>query len=142
MRGARAYAQVCGGCDERRIAEWEIFLIAPIVFTVYSVSNMERARSFYEHILGLHMTYRYRDVWTEYDLDDLTFAITTIEMGYRSGAKGTVVTFEVSDLNAFLHLMKKRTVSIVTDVFDRPVCRMVGIEDPDGNHITIHKRLA
>jgi len=36
--------------------------------------------------------------------------------------------------------MKERAVSFVTEAFDTPVCRMAVIEDPDGNHITIHKR--
>jgi predicted enzyme related to lactoylglutathione lyase len=46
----------------------------------------------------------------------------------------------VSDLDVFVHKMKKRAVSFVTETFDKPVCRMAVIEDPDGNHITIHKR--
>jgi predicted enzyme related to lactoylglutathione lyase len=36
--------------------------------------------------------------------------------------------------------MKERAVSFVREAFDTPVCRMAVIEDPDGNHITIHKR--
>jgi catechol 2,3-dioxygenase-like lactoylglutathione lyase family enzyme len=52
-------------------------MITSIAFTVYPVSNMERARSFYEHVLGLHASHNYRDVWVGYDLGDSTFAITT-----------------------------------------------------------------
>ena len=40
-------------------------MITSIAFTVYPVSNMERARAFYEHVLGLHVTYQYQDVWVE-----------------------------------------------------------------------------
>ena len=89
-------------------------MITSIAFTVYPVSHMEWARAFYEHVLGLHVSYNYRDVWVEYDLGGSTFAITT----------------------------KERAVSFVTEAFDTPVCRMAVIEDPDGNHITIHKRHA
>jgi predicted enzyme related to lactoylglutathione lyase len=76
----------------------------------------------------------------EYDLAGATFAITTTDMGHSPGAKGGVVAFEVSDLDAFVHKMKGRAVSFITEAFDTPVCRMAVIEDPDGNHITIHKR--
>ncbi len=93
-----------------------------------------------EHVLGLHVRHNYRDVWVEYDLGGSTFAITTTEMGHTPGAKGAVVAFEVSDLNAFLHKMKERAVSFVMEAFDTPVCRMAVIEDQDNNHITIHKR--
>jgi predicted enzyme related to lactoylglutathione lyase len=117
-------------------------MINSIAFTVYPVSNMERARAFYEHVLGLHASYHYQDVWVEYDLSDETFAITTTQMGHTPGTKGAVVAFEVSDLDAFVLKMKERAVPFVTEVFDTPVCRMAVIEDQDGNHITIHKRHA
>ena len=73
-------------------------MITSIAFTVYPVSHMEQARAFYEHVLGLHVSYNYRDVWVEYDLGSSTFAITTTAMGHTPGAKGAVVAFEVSDL--------------------------------------------
>jgi predicted enzyme related to lactoylglutathione lyase len=109
-------------------------MITSMAFTVYPVSNMERARAFYEHVLGLHMSYNYRDIWVEYDVGDSTFAITTTDMGHTPGAKGAVVAFEVSDLDAFIHKMKERAVSFVTEAFDTPVCRMAVIQDQDGNH--------
>jgi predicted enzyme related to lactoylglutathione lyase len=115
-------------------------MITSIAFTVYPVSNMERARAFYEHVLGLHVSSNYRDIWIEYDLGGATFAISTEEMGHTPGAKGAVVAFEVSDLDAFVHKMKERAVCFVTEAFDTPVCRMAVIEDQDGNHITIHQR--
>jgi predicted enzyme related to lactoylglutathione lyase len=117
-------------------------MITSIAFTVYPVSNMERARAFYEHTLGLPVSYNYRDLWVEYEIGGSTFAITTTEMGHAPGEKGAVVAFEVSDMEAFVHKMKERAVSFVKEIFDTPVCRMAVIEDPDGNHITLHKRHA
>lgn len=86
------------------------------------------------------MSYHYQDVWVEYDIGLSTFAITTTDMGHTPGAKGAVVAFEVSDLDAVLYKMKERDVSFVTEAFDTPVCRMAAIDDQDNNHITIHKR--
>ncbi len=114
-------------------------MITSIAFTVYPVSNMERARAFYEHVLGLHVTYHYRDVWVEYDIGGSTFAISTSETGHTPGVKGAVVAFEVSDFDAFIHKLKERAVVFVAEAFETAVCRMAVVEDPDGNHITIHK---
>ena len=50
------------------------------------------------------------------------------------------MAFEVSDLDACVQKMKERAVSFITEAFNMPVCRMAVIEDPDHNHITIHKR--
>ena len=63
-------------------------MITSMAFTAYPVSNMERARAFYEHVLGLHVSYNYRDVWVEYDIGESTFAITTTEMGHTTGSEG------------------------------------------------------
>lgn len=115
-------------------------MITAIAFTVYPVSNMERARAFYEHVLGLHVSSHYKDAWVEYDIGALTFAITTTDMGHTPGAKGAVIAFEVSDFDAFIHKLKDRAVVFVAEPFDTPVCRMAVIEDQDGNHITIHQR--
>ena len=93
-----------------------------------------------EHVLGLHVSRNYRDVWVEYDLGSSTFAITTTEVDHTSGAKEAVVAIEVSNLDAFLYKMKERAVSFVTEAFDTPVCRIAVIENQHNNHITIHKR--
>ena len=50
------------------------------------------------------------------------------------------MAFVVSGLDAFVQKMKERTVSFITGAFTTPVCSMAVIEDPDHNHITIHKR--
>ena len=115
-------------------------MITSIAFTAYPVSKMERARAFYEHVLGLHMTCHYQDTWVEYDLGESTFAITTMEMGHTPGAKGAIVGFEVSDFDAFIQKMREHAVVFVTEPFDTPVCRIAVIEDQDANHVTIHKR--
>ena len=115
-------------------------MITSIAFTVYPDSNMGWARAFYEHVLALHASHHYQDVWVEYEVGGSTFAITTTDMGHTPGAKGAVVAFEVSDLDAFVHKMKERAVSFATEALDTPVCRMAVIEDQDGNYITIHKR--
>lgn len=63
-------------------------MITSIAFTVYPVSNRERARAFYEHVLSLHVSCHYQNVWVEYEVGGSTFAITTTEMGHTPGANG------------------------------------------------------
>ena len=104
-------------------------MITSMAFTVYLVSDMARARAFYEHVLGLRVSDNYRNVWVEYEVAGSTFAITTTDMGHVPGAKGAVVAFEVSDLDGFVYKMKERAVSFVTEPFDTPVCGMAVIAD-------------
>ncbi len=115
-------------------------MINSIAFTVYPVSQMTQAKDFYEHVLGLKQSYNFQDQWVEYDIGSGTFAITTVDMGHAPGTKGAVVGFEVDDLDRFITMLKKKSVPFVVDILETPVCRMAVIEDPDHNHLTIHKR--
>lgn len=115
-------------------------MITSIAFTVYPVTDMARSRRFYEDVLGLAVGYTFGNEWTEYDVGGSTFAITTTDMGHPPGAKGAVVAFETSDLDAFVKRLKEKSVPFVVEVFSTPVCRMAVISDPDENHVTIHQR--
>ena len=114
-------------------------MIQSIAFITYAVSDLPAARRFYEGTLGLRLTHEAGGEWFEYDIGDTTFAITGIDMQHTPGAKGAVVAFEVSDLDAFVKRLKEQGVAFVLDVTETPVCRMAVIADPDGNHIIIHK---
>jgi predicted enzyme related to lactoylglutathione lyase len=115
-------------------------MITSLAFTVFPVKDMARSRNFYEGVLGLTMSENHHDEWVEYDLGGCAFAITTTEMGHSPGAKGAVVGFETSDLDTFVKMLKEKSVTFISETFSTPVCRMAVIEDPDGNHIVIHKR--
>ena len=114
--------------------------INSIAFTAYPVSDMTRARRFYEESLGLKPGRIFEDAWCEYEIGEGTFAITTTDMGHEPGAKGTVVAFEVDDLDVVVVSLRGEGVPFVTDVMTTSVCRVAIIEDPDRNHITIHRR--
>jgi len=115
-------------------------MITSIAFTVYPVTDITRSRNFYEDVLGMTLSNNFRDEWLEYDLGDSSFAITNLDMGHTPGAKGAVVAFEATDLDSFVTTLKEKSVTFVAEIFPTPVCRMAVIQDPDGNHITIHKR--
>jgi predicted enzyme related to lactoylglutathione lyase len=115
-------------------------MIASIAFVAYPVTDVSRARAFYEQVLGLRMTSSFKDSWIEYDIGDSTFAIGSGAMGRTPGAPGAMVGFEVADFDGFVRTLKSKSVPFVMDAFDTPVCRMAIVADPDGNQVMIHKR--
>jgi hypothetical protein len=62
--------------------------------------------------------------------------------GYAAdpGAKEAIIGLETSDLDEFVARLKHQSVKFVLDTLATPVCRMAVVEDPDGNHLIIHKR--
>ena len=59
-----------------------------IAYFVYPVTDLARARKFYEETLGLKLEMNFQDMWMEYDLAGQAFAITNVDMGHKAGVKG------------------------------------------------------
>ena len=119
--------------------------ITEIAFTGYPVSDIKRAREFYEGVLGLSAGEVDHEVqgspgkyWIEYDIGESTFAISNT--WEPSGQSGPSIAFEVNDFESFVSHLKKSNVNFIADRIDSPVCCFALITDPDGNAITIHKR--
>jgi Predicted enzyme related to lactoylglutathione lyase len=112
--------------------------ITQIAFVGIPVTDMKRAREFYEGVLGLQpdpeMT---GDRWTEYPIGEGTLAIVCVGEQWKPSNDGTSAAFEVQDLEEAVARLEERKVSY--DPVESPVCRMALIEDPDGNKIIIHK---
>jgi catechol 2,3-dioxygenase-like lactoylglutathione lyase family enzyme len=75
-------------------------MIQSLAFAAYPVSDIVRARRFYEDVLGLKLTHEAMGEWFEYDLGDTAFAITKADEEHPVPVRGAVVAFEVSDLDA------------------------------------------
>ena len=117
-------------------------MINSIAFTVYPVTDMKRARNFYEQTLGLKLSEDFGGKWVEYDLGEGTFAITNMMEDCKPGGAGASIAFEVDDMDECVKKLKAANVQFKMDVFATPVCRIAVINDPDGNAINIHKRNA
>jgi predicted enzyme related to lactoylglutathione lyase len=115
-------------------------MITEIAFYVYPVSDMARARRFYEDVLDLKVESNFDEEWIEYGIGNGTFAITTTDLDHKPGVHGGVIAFEMLDLDMTLNRFKELDVRFVREVFATPMCRMAIVADPDGNHIIIHKR--
>ena len=76
-------------------------MIKEIAFTAYPVTDMARARAFYEGVLGLTVETNHGDKWVEYDLNGGTFVIQNYTGETPSGSRG-LVAFEVDDLDGIV----------------------------------------
>lgn len=115
--------------------------IKEIAFIGYPVSDVARARAFYQDVLGLKLLYAHEmpddKWWIEYDIAGSALAISNTWA--PSGQPGPGVALEVDDLDASLAEMKEAGIPICHDVMSSPSCRFVTIADPDGNAIVLHQ---
>ena len=120
--------------------------INEIAFTGYPVTDMQRARAFYEGVLKLELTRMFENGdrrWIEYDLGPSTFAISNMSSDdWKPSNDGPAIAFEVEDFDSSVATLRANKVKFTLDPFETPVCWMAIITDPDGNSICIHKRHA
>jgi len=118
--------------------------VTEIAFSCYPVTEMARARKFYEGVLGLRETYHAGEPggmeWTEYDIANGTLSIGAGAPNWQPRADGCSVGLEVEDFDAAIAHLQAQGVKFHMEPFETPVCRMAFIHDPDGNTLCIHKR--
>lgn len=118
--------------------------VTDIAFTGSPVTDMKKARAFYEGVLGLVATHVFEwegKSWVEYDIGPgkATLAITDGMPEWKPSTEGTGLALEVEDFDQAVAHLKANAVSFNGEPFETPVCRMALITDPAGNGITIHK---
>jgi predicted enzyme related to lactoylglutathione lyase len=119
--------------------------VTEIAFTGYPVTNIKRARQFYEEVLGLKPSHVFGDdkqAWVEYDIGPGTLAISNFAPDRKPSPGGGSVGLEVDDFDAAMRQLKASASPFRVQPMETPVCRMAVVADPDGNSITIHKRKA
>lgn len=116
-------------------------MIKEIGFTVYAVTDMPRARAFYEGVLGLTPSPEYAgsENWVEYNIGMGTFAIGS-SPEWKPSVDGATIAFEVDDFDTTIADLKSKNVSFKMDGQSFPNCSMAVIKDPDNNNVLIHKR--
>jgi predicted enzyme related to lactoylglutathione lyase len=116
-------------------------MISEIAFTGTPVTDMPRARKFYEGVLGLKPSMESMGgMWVEYDVKGGTFALGCFGEVWKPSSAGTSIAFEVDDFDAEIAKLKSKGIKLNMEVMDTPVCRFIIVHDPDGNPILIHKR--
>lgn len=111
-----------------------------IAFTGIPVTDMKRARAFYEGVLGLTTSAEFAEgVWVEYDIGPDTLAIGSVGDQWKPSEDGTSVAIEVEDLDAAVKKLKEAKAKIAAEGIESPCCRMAVVQDPDGNKVIIHQ---
>lgn len=113
-----------------------------VAFTMYPVTEMVRARDFYENILGLAPgSVVGNNGWVEYDLPGGgCFALTTFMQGVvPSASAGGCIAFEVEDIKGLVAALKAKGVKVAAEGIESPVCDMAVIHDSEGNQILLHQ---
>ncbi len=116
--------------------------IKEIAFSCYPVTDMTRARDFYEGVLGLKATMDHKleeGHWVEYDIGSGTLAIG-VAPGMIPSSDGCSVSLEVDDFESAMEELKSGGVDIHFGPIETSVCHMAFVRDPDGNSVGIHQR--
>jgi predicted enzyme related to lactoylglutathione lyase len=114
--------------------------ILEAAFFGYPVTDLARARAFYEGILGLKPTYEPTTVpWIEYELGNATLGLGAYP-GWTPSKDGAMLAFEVDDFDKTIAELKAAGVPVTFDPTETPVCNFAIFRDPDNNALMIHKR--
>jgi predicted enzyme related to lactoylglutathione lyase len=108
-----------------------------VAFTYYPVTDVARARKFYEETLGLKSGSggnQGDNWWVEYDLPGGgCLALTNFTKEEPSDTAG------VEDLDRLMTDLKGKGVTFKGDVIHSAVCRMAVCLDSEGNSILLHQ---
>ena len=103
------------------------------------VSNMEKSIKFYNEILELPIKTKSKD-WTEFLNNETVLALHPAPKKKKSILKvgsGTLVGFEVSDLNSTVEKLKQKRVKFFKKPKEEPFGKHAIVQDPDGHLISI-----
>jgi len=117
--------------------------VIEIAFSCYPVTDLKRAKQFYENTLGLKQTTIWGDenqAWIEYDIGPPTLAITNYPSEWKPSPDGGGVALEVENFDTAIAELKKADAKFRVEPMESPVCHMAVVLDPDGNSVFIHKR--
>jgi len=114
--------------------------IRAIGFVAIPVTDIKRARSFYEEVLGLKVSEEMMGgKWIEYSVGDDTLAIANVGEQWTPSDQGTGAAFEVENFDDAIKRLKDRDIRFAAEPFETPCCHMAVVQDPDGNKLMIHK---
>jgi predicted enzyme related to lactoylglutathione lyase len=116
--------------------------VKELAFVFHAVTDVPRARKFYEGLLGLktgmQVEFGPGQWWIEYDIAGQALAMSNAMPGKPASA----LALEVADLAAAFAAAKAAGATIANEVMEFALCRMFIVKDPDGNEITLHQKKA
>lgn len=109
----------------------------------YMTQDFNRARNFYESVLGLKPTAEQsgegNNNFVEYELSDgATFGLGYLDDTPFNPSGG--VLFSVADVPRALESAKSAGAKVLMETFEMPGCTMAWCVDPEGNSFMLHHR--
>ena len=108
------------------------------------VDDIDAAKRFYGEVLGLprneHLDH---EDWVEYETPNVTLAVMTPETHDYEFTKlpPSTIALRVPDVAAARETLRAAGLD-VGEMWDSGACRGVGVTDPAGNRILLHRRYA
>ena len=110
--------------------------VTGIGFVAIPVTDIRRARKFYEDVLGLKVSDEMMGgKWIEYAVGDDTLAIANVSETWRPSDQGTGAALEVEDFDSAIRELQDQQVPFAAEPFETPCCHMAVIQDRDGNSL-------
>ena len=110
-------------------------------FFAYPVTDLARARKFYEGVIGLKASHEPTTVpWVEYELGNATLGLGAYGNSWVPSKDGAMLALEVDDFEKSVAELKAKAVPFHFEPTETPVCHFAIVRDPDGNGLMIHKR--
>ena len=114
-----------------------------IAFVVYAVTDIKKARAFYEGVLGLvpntDFPAQEHSMWIEYNIGSSTLSIGC-SPDWKPSSDGAVAGLEAVDFDVVIKKLKAASVPFKLEPQDFPTCKMAVVFDPDKNCVLIHHK--
>ena len=118
--------------------------VTEIAFTCHPVTDMARARNFYEAVPASKPAYHSGQPGgmerVESDIAHGTPSLGAGTPDWHPRSDGCAAGLEVEDFDAAITHRRENGVRFKMEPFPTPICRMAFILDPDDNTICNHKR--
>lgn len=114
--------------------------VRAIDFVITNVSELERAKAFYQETLGIgDAVLSESEGWIEFATQPVALALGVPPPGW-SKPPVTAIAIAVDDVRAAVEELRAKGVTILMEPVETPVCTMAYIADPDGNPLFLHRR--
>ena len=118
--------------------------ISKVAFFAYGVSDIKKARAFYEGFLGLKSGTEFpaKDdaMFIEYDFSDGNSLAIGKSDEWPPSPIGASIALEVDNLDEWVKKIEQEKITVKTGPHDFPSCKMVVVRDPDGNQVCLHQK--
>ncbi len=115
-------------------------MIKSIGFVSYPVTDMARAKKFYEEVFNLVPNPEFdasNESWAEYIIGDSALSLGKMD-GWEPSGNGPALAFEVEDFDQTIKRLRDHNVHFIMEPQKFPNCQMALVRDSEGNSITIH----